>query len=46
MDIRDGDCAELEVISEQDEFLLLVLIPHHDPAKEIRAVFLGVDPKY
>ena len=31
------------MVGEQNEFLLLVLVPHHDPGKEIGAVFLGAE---
>jgi hypothetical protein len=31
------------VVGEQDDFLLLVFVPDHDPAKEIWAVVLGIE---
>jgi len=32
------------VVGEEHKFLLLVLVPDHHPAKEVRAVFLGIEP--
>jgi hypothetical protein len=33
------------VIGEEDDFALVLIIPDHDSAKEMRAFFLGVVPR-